>query len=89
MEERRITITNLPRGVYDYALHHLLADRGRRRYNPYSFDFDSTPLSLDEPTEHWDETVTKNHYADYGDGLLSDEEFAKAVRERDRARVVT
>lgn len=61
MEERRITITNLPRGVYDYALHHLLADRGRRRYNPYSFDFDSTPLSLDEPAEHWDESVTKSH----------------------------
>ena len=28
-------------------------------------------------------------YTDYGDGLLSDEEFAKAERERDPAKVVT
>ncbi|WP_156938227.1 hypothetical protein [Mesorhizobium sp. WSM3626] len=25
------------------------------------FDFDSTPLSLDEPAEHWDEPVKRNH----------------------------
>jgi hypothetical protein len=61
MEQRRVTIADLPRGVYDHALHHQLADRGRRRCNPYSFDFDSTPLSLDEPAEHWDDLVTKNH----------------------------
>ena len=61
MEKRRLTIANVPRGVYDYALHHQLADRGRRRYNPYSFDFDSTPLNLEEPAGHWNETVTKNH----------------------------
>jgi len=61
MEERRLTIANMPRGVYDYALHHQLADRGRRRYNPFSFDFDSTPLDLEVPVAHWNETVTKNH----------------------------
>jgi hypothetical protein len=61
MEQRRITIADLPKGVYDRASHHRLADRGRRRYNPYSFDFDSTPLSLDEPAEHWDEPIKKSH----------------------------
>lgn len=61
MEQRRITIADLPRGVYDHASHRQLADRGLRRYNPYSFDFDSTPLSLDEPAEHWDEPVKRNH----------------------------
>ncbi len=61
MVQRRITIVDLPKGIYDHASHHQLADRARRRYNPYSFDFDSTPLSLDEPAEHWDEPVKKNH----------------------------
>ena len=35
-----------PREFYDHAGHQTLADRGRRRYHPYSFDFDSTPMNL-------------------------------------------
>lgn len=53
----RQTITDLTHGVYDYSGHGDLADRQARRYHPFSFDFDSTPLSLAEPEEHWDEQV--------------------------------
>lgn len=56
----RKTIADLPRGVYDHSAHADLADRGVRRYHPFSFDFDSTPLSLQEPEEHWDEQVKIN-----------------------------
>lgn len=57
----RKTIADLPRGVYDHGAHADLADRGARRYHPFSFDFDSTPLSLTDPEEHWDEQVKETH----------------------------
>jgi hypothetical protein len=57
----RTTIANLPQGVYDYASHGNLADRLARRYHPFSFDFDSTPLSLNDPDERWDEQVKRAH----------------------------
>jgi hypothetical protein len=57
----RKTIADLTRGVYDHSAHAELADRGTRRYHPYSFDFDSTPLSLKEPEEHWDEQVKQTY----------------------------
>jgi hypothetical protein len=57
----RKTIADLPRGIYDHEAHAGLADRGARRYHPFSFDFDSTPLSLKEPEEHWDEQVKQTH----------------------------
>lgn len=57
----RKTIADLPRGVYDHDGHAWLADRGVRRYHPYSFDFDSTPLSLKEPEAHWDEQIKQTH----------------------------
>jgi hypothetical protein len=57
----RKTINNLTHGVYDYSGHADLADRKARRYHPFSFDFDSTPLSLAEPEEHWDEQVKRLH----------------------------
>lgn len=57
----RKTIADLSGGVYDYSAHTDLADRGVRRYHPFSFDFDSTPLSLKETEEHWDEQVKNRH----------------------------
>lgn len=57
----RTTIANLPQGVYDYAKHWNLADRQARRYHPFSFDFDSTPLNLNDPDERWDEQVKRDH----------------------------
>lgn len=57
----RMTIAQLTRGVYDYGGHASLADRRARRYHPFSFDFDSTPLDLKEPEEHWDEEVRRRH----------------------------
>ncbi len=57
----RKTIADLTRGVYDHSEHANLADRGVRRYHPFSFDFDSTPLSLTEPKEHWDEQIKQTH----------------------------
>src|SRR5688572_16367321 len=57
----RKTIADLTHGVYDYSGHANLADRQARRYHPFSFDFDSTPLSLTEPEEHWDEQVKQLH----------------------------
>lgn len=57
----RTSIVDLPRGVYDYAAHPNLSDRQARRYHPFSFDFDSTPMSLDDPGEHWDEQVKQQH----------------------------
>ncbi|UGY11942.1 hypothetical protein HAP48_0000400 (plasmid) [Bradyrhizobium septentrionale] len=57
----RKTIADLTRGVYDHDAHADLADRGFRRYHPFSFDFDSTPLSLAEAEDHWDEQVKQNH----------------------------
>jgi hypothetical protein len=57
----RKTIADLSHGVYDYAGHANLADRQARRYHPFSFDFDSTPLSLKDPEEHWDEQVKHAH----------------------------
>lgn len=56
----RKTIADLPRGVYDDGVA-ALADRGVRRFHPFSFDFDSTTLSLTEPQEHWDEQVKELH----------------------------
>lgn len=61
MKQRRITIADLPSGIYDYASHHQIADKGNRRYHPFSFDFDTTPSNLDEPPEHWDDSVKRNH----------------------------
>ncbi|MGX9431604.1 MULTISPECIES: hypothetical protein [Bradyrhizobium] len=57
----RKTIADLARGVYEHNEHANLADRKARRYHPYSFDFDSTPLSLESPEEHWDEQVKQVH----------------------------
>ncbi|QLH72037.1 hypothetical protein [Rhodopseudomonas palustris] len=57
----RKTIVDLTLGVYDHASHADLSDRGFRRYHPFSFDFDSTPLSLEEIDESWDESVKQNH----------------------------
>jgi hypothetical protein len=57
----RKTIADLPRGVYDHGEHANLADRQARRYHPYSFDFDSTSLSLKHPEEHWAEHVKQVH----------------------------
>lgn len=56
----RMTIAALPRGVYDKGVAGL-ADRSVRRFHPFSFDFDSTALSLAEPQEHWDEQVKVLH----------------------------
>lgn len=56
----RKTITDLPRAYYDPDAG-TVADSGSRRYHPFSFDFDSTPLSLAEPQEGWDEQVKKLH----------------------------
>jgi hypothetical protein len=56
----RKTIANLPQLFYDASVCNV-ADRGSRRYHPFSFDFDSTPLSLVEPEEHWDEQVKRLH----------------------------
>lgn len=57
----RRTISDLARGVYAHSEHTDVADRRARRYHPYSFDFDSTPLSLQNPEEHWDEQVKQLH----------------------------
>ncbi|MET4245492.1 hypothetical protein [Bradyrhizobium sp. RT10b] len=51
----------MTRGVYDHNAHVDLADYGFRRYHAFSFDFDSTPLSLTEAEDHWDEPVKQNH----------------------------
>lgn len=59
----RKTIVDLTRGVYDHGAHADLADYGFRRYHPFSFDFDSTPLALAEAEDHWDEPVKQNHLA--------------------------
>ncbi|TBF30717.1 hypothetical protein [Rhizobium ruizarguesonis] len=58
----RTTIADLISGTYDYDGHSRLADRGFRRYHTFSFDFDSTPINLEDPEEHWDEQA-KNNYA--------------------------
>jgi len=57
----RKTIADLTDGVYDFTGHANLADRGARRYRPFSFDFDSTPQSLELPDENWDEQVKRLH----------------------------
>lgn len=51
----RVTIRDLQNGPYQHADHHRLGDRGMRRYHPFSFDFDSTPLELVDENEAWDE----------------------------------
>ncbi len=60
----RKTIGDLKRGVYQYDGHQELSDRGSRRYHPFSFDFDSTPMNLKDPEEHWDEQVKQQHLED-------------------------
>ena len=57
----RTTIADLERGFYSYADHARLADKGLRRYHPYSFDFDLTAMLLEEPGEHWEERVRELH----------------------------
>lgn len=57
----RKTIANSGQGLYDQPAHAELADRGFRRYHPFSFDFDSSPLNLDEPEDHWEEHVKETH----------------------------
>jgi hypothetical protein len=59
MKMRKL-VTDLPRGVYDNDVA-TVADRGARRFHPFSFDFDSTPSSLAEPEEHWEEQVKQLH----------------------------
>jgi hypothetical protein len=56
----RKTIADLPKGVYDSGVAGV-ADRGVRRFHPFSFDFDSTPSSLAEPEVHWEEQVKQLH----------------------------
>jgi hypothetical protein len=56
-----VTVADLPRGLYDLSGHASVRDRGRRRYHPFAYDFDSTPLSLDDPGEHWEEQVKALH----------------------------
>lgn len=58
---KRITVADLERGFYSHADHSRLADQGMRRYHPYSFDFDSTAILLEEPGEHWEEQVRELH----------------------------
>ena len=65
----RKTISELERGFYQYDQHGKLSDREARRYNPFSFDFDSTPLNLRDPEEHWDEQV-KRQYIDSRDQMV-------------------
>jgi len=67
----RITIVQLPRGVYDRSKHACLADRGMRRYLPFSFDFDSTPMKLANPEETWDEPIKARGIWLAGRGRLS------------------
>lgn len=50
-----ITIDQLPRGLYDHDGHQSVRDRGRRRYHPFAYDFDSTPMNLTDPSEQWEE----------------------------------
>jgi hypothetical protein len=57
----RRTIADLTNCVYSYDGHASLSDRGARRYHPFSFDFDSTPLSLKDPEEHWSEDAKRLH----------------------------
>jgi hypothetical protein len=57
----RKRITSLPRGLYDDAAPSV-ADRGARRFHPFSFDFDSTPSSLVEPPDSWEENVRALHF---------------------------
>ena len=58
---KRITIADLEHSFYSYAEHAHIADKGRRRYHPYSFDFDSTAMFLEEPSEDWEEKVRELH----------------------------
>ncbi|MBI1220480.1 MAG: hypothetical protein GC186_18265 [Rhodobacteraceae bacterium] len=57
----RKTIADFPNGVYAVAEHASTADRGGRRYHLFSFDFDSTPLNLKDPEEHWGEEIKRLH----------------------------
>lgn len=57
----RTTIADLIDGMYNYDEHAKVADRGSRRYHPFSFDFDSTPMTLKGPEEHWEEHVKNQH----------------------------
>lgn len=61
VSEGFITVADLPRGLYDHEGHVSVRDRGRRRYHPFAYDFDSTPMSLDDPGEHWEEKVKALH----------------------------
>lgn len=56
----RKTIADLPRIYYDDNARDV-ADRGARRYHPFSFDFDFTPTSLNEPEDHWEEQIKELH----------------------------
>lgn len=56
-----ITVADLPRGLYDFERHSSVRDYGRRRYQPFAYDFDSTPMSLDDPGEQWDEETKALH----------------------------
>jgi len=55
------TVAHLPFGLYDHAGHRSVRDYAQRRYHPFAFDFDSTPMSLDDPGEHWDEKAKELH----------------------------
>ncbi len=57
----RVTVADLQQGFYSYREHWRLADIGMRRYHPFSFDFDSTALFLEEPAVHWEEQVRALH----------------------------
>ena len=57
----RKTIADLTRGVYDHGAHADLADHGIRRYHLFSFDLDSSPLSLAEAEDHWDKPIKQSH----------------------------
>lgn len=56
----RTLISNLPHAFYDPDVVNV-ADRGARRFHPFSFDFDTTSMLLKEPEEQWEEKVKELH----------------------------
>ncbi len=61
MSAGSITVADLSRGLYDHEQHLSVRDRGWRRYHPFVYDFDSTPMILDEPGENWTEEAKALH----------------------------
>lgn len=53
--EVTVTMANLPLAFYDYERHGSVRDRGRRRYHPFAFDFDTSSMVLEDAIDTWDE----------------------------------